>query len=209
MTRSLFVASVLACLLLSVYLAVTGSTRFVFLPWNLFLAWIPYGIAAATDHLARRVRPGAGTLLLPTALWALFLPNAPYILTDVVHLAHSPMALLPWDTLLVLAFALPALALGLASLARMHALVEVRVGRAAGWTFVATMLLLTGTGMWLGRVVRLNSWDVFTRPEACIERTWAALGMPGGLSTALAFTLAFGCLLMLAYTLQRASTPTR
>lgn len=203
MTRVLFLISVLACSLLVVRIAVTGELRFAFLPWNLFLAWIPYGIAGGIDRLASRVRPGAGTLLLPTALWALFLPNAPYILTDVVHLRWSPMHLLAWDTLLILAFALPALALGLLSLARVHRLVERRVGIAAGWTFVAVMLLLSGTGMWLGRVVRLNSWDVFTSPLASVERTLEALGAPGGGPTAMAFTLAFGALLLGAYVFPR------
>lgn len=199
MTRVLFLVSVLACTLLAVYIAVTGSVRFAFLPWNLFLAWIPYGIAVAMDRVAAEVRPGRGTLLLPTALWALFLPNAPYILTDVVHLARSPMHLLAWDTLLVLSFALPALVLGLLSLARVHRLVETRVGVAAGWVFAGVMLLLTGTGIWLGRVVRLNSWDAILRPGASIERTLAALGAPAGSATAVAFTLAFGGLLLAAY----------
>ena len=199
MTRVLFLLSVLACTLLAVRIAVTGELRFAFLPWNLFLAWIPYGIAAGTERLAARVRPGSGTLLLPVAMWALFLPNAPYILTDVVHLRWSPMPLLAWDTLLILAFALPALALGLISLARVHRLVELRVGVAAGWVFVGVMLLLTGTGMWLGRVVRLNSWDAILRPGDSIERTLEALGAPAGWGTAAGFTLAFGSLLLGTY----------
>ncbi len=198
-TRLLFLASVLACSLLCVRVALSESLRFVFLPWNLLLAWIPYLLALGIDALAARVRSGRGLLILPVALWALFLPNAPYILSDVVHLRSSSMPLLPLDTLLILSFALPALALGLFALGRIHRLVEERVGPAAGWTFVCMMLLLTGTGIWLGRVVRLNSWDVLTRPWTCVERVVLALRLPGGTVTACAFTFAFGALLLLLY----------
>ena len=207
--RQLVVLSVLACTLLTFRVAFTGEIRFGFLVWNLFLAWIPFWIALAIERLAIRTQPGSGTLLIPVALWALFLPNAPYILTDIVHLRRSSMAMLPWDTLLILSFALPALALGLLSLARIHRLVETRVGQAAGWVFVATMLLLTGTGMWLGRVVRLNSWDAILRPGASIERTLEALGAPGGRFTAVGFTVAFGALLLGTYLMSVAHTRRR
>ena len=51
----LFALSVLACLLLAGRVAWTGTPRLLFLPWNLFLAWVPLAIALATEQLAARI----------------------------------------------------------------------------------------------------------------------------------------------------------
>src|SRR3954469_12916001 len=63
-----------------------GATDFRFLLWNLFLAWIPFALALVVYD---RYRRGASFMrLLPAlTLWLLFLPNAPYIVTDFVHLS--------------------------------------------------------------------------------------------------------------------------
>ena len=52
-----------------------------FLIWNLFLAWIPVFFAAGFAVVHRRV------WLVPLGLgWLAFLPNSPYLVTDLVHL---------------------------------------------------------------------------------------------------------------------------
>lgn len=194
-----FVLSVLACTLLAFRAAYTGSPRLLFLPWNLFLAWIPYGIALVTRQLATVIPPGRGRLLIPAGLWLLFLPNAPYILTDMVHLRRSPEHLVTIDLGLILLFAAIALGLGLRSLAIMQRLVETRISRPAAWTFVGVVILLCGTGVWMGRVVRLNSWDVFTHPLGAAQQVLAALDTRSEVLGALAFTGAFSVALLVLY----------
>ncbi|UQE76924.1 DUF1361 domain-containing protein [Gordonia sp. PP30] len=55
-----------------------------FLIWNLFLAWIPLAFALAFAVVRRRI------WLLPLGLlWLAFLPNAPYLITDLVHLREG------------------------------------------------------------------------------------------------------------------------
>jgi len=198
-TVLLFALSVLACGLLAGRVAWTGTPLLTFLPWNLFLAWVPFLLALATDGLAARVPPGKGCLVPPMALWLLFLPNAPYILTDVVHLSASPLNVLTFDAGLILLFAAIALALGLRSLAIMHRLVEVRIGRTAAWAFVGVVALLTGTGVWMGRVVRLNSWDVLVDPFDVARRTLAALETPRAWVGVAVFSFAFGVALLLLH----------
>jgi uncharacterized membrane protein len=140
--------------------AFTGRVTFIFLCWNLFLAWVPLVLSLA---LARRQAPGPGTWALGAG-WLAFFPNAPYLVTDVVHLrARSPVPL--WfDALLVLAFALTGLCVGLVSLRQVHRLVERGRGPRTGWGFVAVVSGLTGIGIYLGRFHRWNSWDLVTRP---------------------------------------------
>ena len=108
-----------------------GWIDFRFLLWNLFLAWIPLLLALAVYDGYRRDAPLA--VLAPGAvLWLLFLPNAPYLVTDFVHLApYGPP--LWFDGVLLSTFAWTGLLLGFVSLYLMHALVRHRFGARAGW----------------------------------------------------------------------------
>jgi uncharacterized membrane protein len=127
--------SIIGCGFVLLRMAYTGRGTYWFLCWNLFLAWVPAGVSLL---LARWRRQGAGR---PTGwalggLWLAFFPNAPYLVTDLIHLrARSPIPL--WtDTLLVSMFALLGLALSFVSLRLVHRLVELRHGARFGWMFV-------------------------------------------------------------------------
>jgi uncharacterized membrane protein len=134
-----------------------------FLLWNLTLAWVPLLLALV---IYDRYRRGASLLpLLPLAgLWLLFLPNAPYILTDFVHLSAGHPAPLWLDGATVSAFAWTGLLLGFVSLYLVHAVARHRFGTTRAWCFVAGVLGLVSFGVCLGRFLRWNSWDVVTQP---------------------------------------------
>jgi uncharacterized membrane protein len=91
------------------------------------------------------------------AAWLLFLPNAPYNLTDFVHLGRADGAPLWFDAALIAAFAGTGLALGLASLLIVHQVVEARAGRIVGWAVALGSLVLSAVGVYLGRYPRFNS----------------------------------------------------
>src|SRR3954452_18414503 len=103
----------------------------------------------------------APALAVLGALWLAFFPNAPYIVTDFVHLSRDPLAPLWFDGLTIGAFAATGLLLGLGSLY----LVQSAVRRELGWVVVSAALVLGSVGIYLGRFVRLNSWDFFTNPH--------------------------------------------
>ncbi|MGB3073850.1 MAG: DUF1361 domain-containing protein, partial [Chitinophagales bacterium] len=97
-------------------------------------------------------------------VWFLFWPNSPYMLTDLLHLKEKQNIPLWFDLGLILAFAWAGLMLGFLSLIEVQNLVRKRMGRIAGWIF-ATVTILTGSlGIYIGRYVRLNSWDVVGNP---------------------------------------------
>ena len=141
-----------------------GEPAFVFLTWNLFLAWIPFvlSLCVAAVHGRGGPRP---LLWVLGAGWLLFLPNAPYILTDFIHLGRVGGAPLWFDAALIGAFAAAGLALGLASLLVVHHVVEARAGRVVGWAVAVGSLVLSTIGIYLGRFPRFNSWDVVTNPH--------------------------------------------
>ncbi len=105
-------------------------------------------------------------------VWLVFFPNAPYIITDFIHLkARSPLPI--WfDALLILSFASAGLLSGYYSLYAMQKLVMRQWGKPfgktqgelAGWIFTLSTLALTSFGIYLGRFLRWNSWDLFLDP---------------------------------------------
>lgn len=144
----------------------TGSGRYGFLIWNLFLAWIPFLIAEAAYTLTRNRRKWI-YIAIPVAafFWLIFFPNAPYILTDFQHLAHSSGELPVWyDVLMLVWFAFTGLLLGIVSLFLMQEIVRREFGQWAGWTLVAAVATLSSAGIYMGRFLRWNSWDILRDP---------------------------------------------
>ena len=148
--------------LIAVRLLLTRQPLFVFLLWNLFLAAIPFGLSAALRLAARP--PGARLLLPVGAVWLLFFPNAPYLITDLFHLEPRPGVPHWYDLALILSCAWNGLMLAYASLLDMHALVRQWLGFGAGWLFAVLALGLSAFGVYLGRYLRFNSWDVLSNP---------------------------------------------
>jgi uncharacterized membrane protein len=155
----LLVASVAASGLAVVRGIYTDRWAF-FLVWNLFLAWIPLAIAL----LLRLWKKPPLLVLLPLgSLWLLFFPNAPYILTDLIHFRWSNQLI--WlDLSMFLSFALAGLFVGYTSLAWMHVVIRARFGDWLSWLFVISALVASGFGMYIGRFLRFNSWDIVTNP---------------------------------------------
>ncbi len=154
---------------------VTGRLVALVLVWNLFLAWVPYVMSRGIVRMARGTRHGTGLLVLPTALWLLFFPNAPYIVTDLVHVPRIPALLMVPGALMIAAFAALAMSLGLYSLYDMHRIVRRRLGARWGWSFVTTVVFLAAIGVWMGRVLRWNSWDALRHPTAVLRSTLEGL----------------------------------
>jgi uncharacterized membrane protein len=140
----------------------TGDSYYRFLAWNLFLAWVPLLFAAAAFARARRRFDGLTVVLL--VLWLLFFPNAPYMLTDFIHLSDRPTAPLWYDALMLSSFAWTALLVGFASAYLVQAVVRSVVGQAWSWCVVAGAFALASFGVYLGRFVGFNSWDALVRP---------------------------------------------
>ena len=163
---ALLAASMLCVGLVEIRIRETGSDYYRFLVWNLFLAWIPLGFAAAAYARSRRgVDALTVALLVP---WLLFFPNAPYLLTDFIHLEVGP-APLWYDALMLSAFAWTGLLLGFASLYLVQLILRRSFGATVGWLGVVGALALASIGVYIGRFIRLNSWDALLHPLDVID----------------------------------------
>lgn len=164
---ALLAASALCVATVELRTARTGDPYYRFLVWNLFLAWVPFGFALVAFVRARRRLDGGVAVLL--VLWLLFFPNAPYLLTDFVHLDRGPTAPVWYDALMLSAFAWTALLLGFASLYLVQLIARRVVGRGGSWAVVVCALALGSVGVYLGRFVRFNSWDAIVRPGQVLD----------------------------------------
>jgi uncharacterized membrane protein len=98
-------------------------------------------------------------------LWLIFFPNAPYMLTDLQDLARRAAGAPLWyDVIVVVWCTWTGMLLGVISLYLMQDLVVRTFGRAAGWIFVFVISALSSFGIYIGRFVRLNSWDILQDP---------------------------------------------
>ena len=169
-----------------------GATRYGFLVFNLELAWIPLLFALLVESVGRRVVPA----LALGVLWLLFLPNAPYVLTDFVHLGETHRL---YDTVVVGSFAFTGIILGFASVALVQRTVTRWIGTAAGWIVALGSLALSSVGIYLGRVQRLNSVDAFTHPHRIAVLARIRMEHPLANPHLLAYVGALSGFLMLAY----------
>lgn len=183
----------------------SGSLFYGFLLWNLFLAWIPWLTARAFRASSRRRSPRFLRFGWFT-LWLLFLPNAPYVLTDLLHLASRPPVPLWYDLALLFSCAGTGLLLGYISLLEVQGTVEEQLGRMAGWIVAAGSLFLSGFGIYLGRFLRRNSWDPLTDPAGLFRDISDRLLNPTSYPRTYAVTLIFGISLLLGYVALRVAS---
>lgn len=171
----------------------------IWLLWNLFLAAVPVFWSRAFRAALVRQRPVAASVFF--GLWLLFLPNAPYLLTDLVHLNPRSHAGAPlWYVLaMLLSAAGTGTLLGYLSLLDVHLVVEQKFGRTTGWIVAAGSLMLCGFGIYLGRFLRWNSWDAFVHPIRLSQNVARQFIDPGPFSHPLAVTLIYGGGLIVGY----------
>ena len=144
----------------------SGTGHYAFLIWNLFLAWIPFIISYFTYTVTLKRKQLYVIIPIAAFFWLIFFPNAPYILTDFQHLAGKWRDLPVWyDVMMLIWFAFTGLLLGVVSLYLMQEIVRREFGRWTGWGFVAVVTALSSAGIYVGRFLRWNSWDIFSNPK--------------------------------------------
>jgi uncharacterized membrane protein len=153
-----------SCVLVFARIAAAHQVIYAFLLWNLFLAWIPLIVSLVVYDLYRAGQTRSWRFGCLAALWLLFYPNAPYILTDIIHLTERFEKVFWIDLSLVLSCGFTGLVLGFVSLYLTHSMVAEAFSPKLGWAFTAAVSCVSGFGIYLGRFLRFNSWDVVLNP---------------------------------------------
>lgn len=175
----------------------TPSRAYIFLAWNLLLAWIPYLIGLWLLVYYRRL---TSWILSPIVLlWLLFFPNAPYIATDFFHFEQKPHVPIWFDLIMLFSFAWSGLLLGLVSLRDVHIVIAQKTNQFFGWLFVVVAIFFGAVGVYMGRYLRWNTWDVFIDPAQLLNDLMLRFVYPSQDWRAWGVTLAFSLFLGTAY----------
>ena len=228
MDRLLTASMLFSCILVGIRIFHTGKITFIFMIWNLFLAYVPYAIStwmtargareirAARD--AREIHPTrkAGASLasrrrqsqfftgLLFLAWLLFIPNSFYILTDLYHLAdnHRNSLVPEWfDLSLILSFAWNGLLLGILSVRQIEKILIPQASIFQEWLFLYPVMWLNALGVYTGRYLRYNSWDIITNPFQLLSDIFGMVIHPLRHQYAWDMIFCFSILLTLFYSL--------
>ncbi|WP_028546654.1 DUF1361 domain-containing protein [Paenibacillus taiwanensis] len=160
--------------------------------WNVMLAAIPFYASILLYRSQDRMKASRSSLFSKvyigglSVIWFLFYPNAPYVVTDMIHiqsekfiiknpdyvpymdqprfLFNSDMAL--WSNFYTIAIGVfIAIILSFVSMYVLQQLLAKVWNRQLSWLLVAFMQLLSGFAIYLGRFIRWNSWDLITAPS--------------------------------------------
>jgi uncharacterized membrane protein len=164
--------------------------------WNLFLSWIPLIIAFFADSLTKRFGELQIGLAILSIGWLAFFPNAPYMITDLAHLTVDYQRDLTWhDTIMLFFYAEVSLFNGLVSLYWIHRSWRRVFPKKIGNILLLISLPTAGFGVYLGRVRRMNSWDIIHEPGLIVNNLIESILD----RTALVFSLEIGLLLGVLY----------
>ena len=139
----------------------SGSQRYFFLGWNIFLAWIPYVLSTQFLHYRKKEK---WKQLFLFGSWLLFFPNALYIVTDLVHLRDETN--MPWwfDAMLLFAAAFAGLLMAFVSLRNTERYFATLFSKKHVQALIFSLLFLGSFGVYLGRFERWNSWNIVNDP---------------------------------------------
>jgi uncharacterized membrane protein len=164
-TKILIVVSVVAIVFDLARLDLVGRETPIYLIWNLFLAWIPYVISFYLIKKETSIK-----IFIPLfILWLLFFPNAPYLVTDVMHIVSSPESFIWYDSLLFFLFGWIGLLLGIISLFQIHQYLKNHFNYLISEVMIFVICFVSSFGVYLGRFERWNSWDFFFHPLNLIK----------------------------------------
>ena len=157
-----------ASVLFSISLVIAGSfakgnLKLGFLIWNLFLAAVPYLISTCMSR-NQKVTGSRLLFFLLFITWLLFIPNAFYILTDLFHLGNFSGIPLWFELAMILSFAWNGLLLGILSVRQMEKMMERYLSGRTELYFICPVMFLNALGVYIGRYLRFNSWDVIANP---------------------------------------------
>lgn len=198
-TDRLLASSMLFSILLVVAsLTHTSYPGSLFLVWNLFLAYIPYAISNWIQYQPSYLASRWKFLLLFIA-WLFFIPNSFYILTDLFHLGEVRNLPLWYHLIMLISFAWNGLLLGIVSVRQMEKIFEAKWGRFTPGLFIYPIMWLSALGIYLGRYLRFNSWNLLTKPLDLFSDIIMMLVHPFQFKGAWGMVLCFSIFMTLVY----------
>ena len=186
--------------LIATRIAYTHRPYYIFLMWNLFLALIPFVFMeiGRTLYDKKKILWASWGFFL---LSLLFLPNSPYIITDLFHLRPRHSVPFWYDTLMIFSFALTGVIFFFTTLKSMYRFLRNFFPPLVSQLSISLIIYLCAFGVYLGRYLRFNSWDILTHPGYLFSQIFDRVLFPMDHPKTWAMTLVYGTLLCLGWML--------
>lgn len=149
--------------LIGIRIIYTGKMNYLFLVWNLFLAWLPFIISTGFKKM-ESASSNLKKIMLFLA-WLIFFPNALYIITDLVHLEQKTNIAKWFDAILIFSASILGLMMAFISLLRVESFLVKHFSRNTVNRIIAGIIFLGSFGVYIGRFLRWNSWDIISNPS--------------------------------------------
>lgn len=197
--QALGTLSILCLGLFGLRLAVTGVSRYWFVPENLLLAWLALFFGWLLIKQLGRRPWGNWRPVLFTFLWVFFLPNAWYVMTDFIHVFDTGEISYLYDIAMISTLSLCGFLLGFASLFSVHRQMVKRMDFISAGLLIEAVILVASFAIYLGRDLRWNTWDILTNPSGLILNITDRLINPFGYPRALNVTALFFVVISVMY----------
>jgi uncharacterized membrane protein len=210
--RLLSLSMLFSCILVPARIIYTGRLTFIFLVWNLILAYVPYFI---TQMLNRKKEWVNNRIIFFVVFffWLAFIPNSFYIITDLFHLGdhYNDRKMPQWyDLAMILSFAWNGLLLGILSVRQMEKIISGNIFKIHELLFLYPLMWMNAFGVYIGRYLRYNSWELLTNPLQLIKDIFIILLHPIENRNALSMVFCYSVLMTLFYlTVKRISKAVR
>jgi uncharacterized membrane protein len=177
-----------------------GTTSLLYLLWNMFLAFIPFLVSSALLWHVHHANVTKAEIVFGGMFWLLLFPNAPYVITDLTHLGESALVPMWFDILLLFSCAWVGLEFAFHSLLQIEGLLRRFVSELHVQLILLPVLWFSGLGIYLGRELRFNSWDVIAAPQRLLGEIVDIFLMRSYFPEAFYFTMLFFAFMWVTYT---------
>lgn len=188
---------VIAAVLIIARITLFKSIYFVYLFWNIFLAILPFVLSSILLYYENKHKLSKTIFICLSIVWLLLLPNAPYIVTDLIHMNRMRGAVALYDTFLLFSSAWLGLLIFMYSLNHIEKIIVKKYGELIAKIKVPSIILLTSLGIYIGRDLRFNSWDIFN--PSLFEDVWSRVTHPVHFSEVCLFVIPCFFFLYLGY----------
>ncbi len=175
------------------------STAFLYILWNIILATIPFLISSILLIYTRKENMIKPFFIIGFILWLLFLPNAPYVITDFIHLGRIHSVPVMFDIFVLFSSALVSLLMGLYSLLHMERMLLLKYSKKITNILIVIIILITSFGIYLGRFLRFNSWDIFTSQSSLLSSIWKIFTQSNNYVNVYGYTVLFFAFIYISY----------
>ena len=154
------------------------SFLYVMLSWNILLATLPLVLIEFSLRLNKKNK--FVWAIIFGILWLIFFPNSVYMITDFIHISNDKLVwyeasarytinngtmysfdIMQWVKLMVIGIGVVyGLLVGMESLNVFYRFLNQKIPKPISCLIIAGVSLLSGFGVYIGRFLRFNSWDL-------------------------------------------------